>query len=59
MKIISAVPPTEVDHIIQPLIEAWLKDYNYVLVNPYMGLSQFERFGERVLVDCYGYLNHS
>jgi hypothetical protein len=43
MRVIKAVPSTEVDHIIQPRIEAWLKDYDYVVVNPFMGLSQLHR----------------
>jgi len=58
MRVIKAVPPTEVDHIIQPRIEAWLKDYDYVLVGPGMGMAQFQKFGERIIVDCHDYLNH-
>ncbi len=51
-------PSTEVDHIIQPRIETWLKDYDHVIVSPLMGLSQFEKFGERVIVDCHDYIGH-
>ena len=58
MRVIKAVPPTEVDHVIQPRIEAWLKDYDYVVVSPFMGLSQFEKFGECIIVDCHDYINH-
>ena len=55
MKIIRLQSP-EVDHIIQPTIKKLLEAADAVIVSPAMGVSQYEPFGERAIVDCINYL---
>ncbi len=52
MKIAFAPHTTDVKHIIVPYLKKMLKQFDYVVVSPYMGVEQFKEFGERIVVDC-------
>ena len=56
MRIVVAGHKGDVEHVIQPYLRMLLEEYDAVIVSPYMGVSQYQEFGEKVIVDCQDYL---
>ena len=52
MRLCFAPHTTDIAETIQPYLESLLENYDAVIVSPYMGVDQFQPFGEKVIVDC-------
>ena|SRR3990167_4663463 len=43
---------TEVDHMVDHAMQGLLERFDAVVVSPYMGFSQFQKYQGQVIIDC-------
>ena len=43
---------SEVDHMVDSVMPSLLEQFDAVVVNGYLGVSQYQKYGEQIIVDC-------